>query len=628
MVNPTPQPLTGNADGLRLQAVNSETLRYLGQQVGKVIEARVIQVITQLPGASDNANVNAKTDNANIPAAGRSDASRPSANPAERYQLLLSIDNQRSIKVESSLAPRIGQLLQLAVIDNQQLRIVNPGSPTATAIAGAPTQALPGQSAAAKLASHASDASLKTDQLKAGLNLPPAPSVRSASASENAAARAGAALGQALRDALPRQTSRAELPAALAQLATATPTAVGSRAGSLAQLPTQTATLAATQAATQAATSATTGNSNPLASANARAGATNSAQGAAASSPPAIAAPTTATLPTAVQAAAQQLANAIPQASALGDPAQLRVALLNSGVFYERKLADFVAQQRTLQNALQNAGKTTANSATPNPRPVASNPTTAPLALDARARSELDTRLQGDIKGHVLTLARELKAALPATALPPMQHSSGARSAELHGDPRSDLSLANLWQVINTAHGAVNQTANTRLDPVMQLLRLALGNGAHIQAQQLLAAGSQFASQSDPQLNQTLNLELPLWLDQRLAMVDVRVEREKASRNSPDTIATWNVRLRFDLEELGELTALATLQGKRMAAVMWASDADLTQKIQHELAAVASQLGELGLDVQHLLCRTGPAPEASAHSTINVLTMNLLDTQS
>ena len=163
---------------------------------------------------------------------------------------------------------------------------------------------------------------------------------------------------------------------------------------------------------------------------------------------------------------------------------------------------------------------------------------------------------------------------------------------------------------------------------MVQLLRLALGATARTQTQQILAVGSQLAGQVDPQINQSLNVELPLWLDQRLSMVEIKLEREKAARRAREKIDTWNVRLRFDLEELGELTALATLQGKRMAAVLWSSQPQLTEKIQAELAEVTSQLKQSGLDVQHLHCRTGQPPAATDSKAANILQMNLLDTQS
>jgi hypothetical protein len=319
-----------------------------------------------------------------------------------------------------------------------------------------------------------------------------------------------------------------------------------------------------------------------------------------------------------IQAARQILSALIPTFKSTVTPSGIRDALLNSGAFYEHKLAIAATNMRARQSAQANTAETNRAQA------AATGSAGKLLQLDPQHRSAITVPLQSDMKHGLLQIAKALQTLLPDTLMStsPTKKDSGAQS---------ESALANLWQTLgSTSSSSQSSSDNQRggADSVVQLLRLALGATARTQTQQILAVGNQLAGQVDPQINQSLNIELPLWLDQRLSMVEIKLEREKAARRAREKIDTWNVRLRFDLEELGELTALATLQGKRMAAVLWSSQPQLTEKIQAELAEVTSQLKQSGLDVQHLHCRTGQPPAATDSKAANILQMNLLDTQS
>ena len=317
--------------------------------------------------------------------------------------------------------------------------------------------------------------------------------------------------------------------------------------------------------------------------------------------------------------AARQILNAIiPTFKSTVTPTGIRDALLNSGAFYEHKLAIAATNMRARQSAQSNSAETnraqTATTALPSTL----------LQIDPQQRNAITLPLQSDMKHGLLQVAKALQALLPNI---PMSISPTKKD----NSAQSDSSLVNLWQTLGSSSSSSQSSGDNQrggADSVVQLLRLALGATARTQTQQILAVGIQLAGQGDPQINQSLNVELPLWLDQRLSMVEIKLEREKAARRAREKIDTWNVRLRFDLEDLGELTALATLQGKRMAAVLWSSQTQLTEKIQAELAEVTNQLNQLGLNVKHLHCRTGHPPAATDGKAVNILQMNLLDTQS
>jgi len=613
VVNPTGSQSSNTSGSLGLQAISTETLQYLGSRVGAVIEARVVQVLTEATSSTSGNASKSVTSDGKATLVTPNDAARAapvsdknaSANRAERYQVLLSIDNTTTLKVSSPLAPRMGQVLQMMVLDNQQLRILDPGAASKIMATTSPVTAQAGIPAATPQAAGGTS----TAAAQATNNISPNDGAQANRIAQSQSAGINAILQQALRSSLPKQASRAQLPQALAQLASNT-------------LPASSAPQASASSTTDSATGKTTmqtagqtgvgtdgikltppisGASQPL------------------NSPGALSATNNALLQNAeIQAARQILSALIPTFKSTVTPTGIRDALLNSGAFYEHKLAIAATNMRARQSAQANTAETNRAQA------AATGSAGKLLQLDPQHRSAITVPLQSDMKHGLLQIAKALQTLLPDTLMStsPTKKDSAAQS---------ESALANLWQTLGSTSSSSQSSGDNQrggADSVVQLLRLALGATARTQTQQILAVGSQLAGQVDPQINQSLNVELPLWLDQRLSMVEIKLEREKAARRAREKIDTWNVRLRFDLEELGELTALATLQGKRMAAVLWSSQPQLTEKIQAELAEVTSQLKQSGLDVQHLHCRTGQPPAATDSKAANILQMNLLDTQS
>jgi hypothetical protein len=613
VVNPTGSQSSNTSGSLGLQAISTETLQYLGSRVGAVIEARVVQVLTEVTSSTSGNASKSVTSDGKATLVTPNDAARAapvsdknaSANRAERYQLLLSIDNTTTLKVSSPLAPRMGQVLQMMVLDNQQLRILDPGAASKIMATTSPVTAQAGKPAATPQAARGTS----TAAAQATNNISPNDGAQANRIAQSQSAGINAILQQALRSSLPKQASRAQLPQALAQLASNTlpassaPQASASSTTDLATGKTTMQTAGQTGVGTDGIklTPPISGASQPL------------------NSPGALSVTNNALLQSAeIQAARQILSALIPTFKSTVTPSGIRDALLNSGAFYEHKLAIAATNMRARQSAQANTAETNRAQA------AATGSAGKLLQLDPQHRSAITVPLQSDMKHGLLQIAKALQTLLPDTLMStsPTKKDSGAQS---------ESALANLWQTLgSTSSSSQSSSDNQRggADSVVQLLRLALGATARTQTQQILAVGNQLAGQVDPQINQSLNIELPLWLDQRLSMVEIKLEREKAARRAREKIDTWNVRLRFDLEELGELTALATLQGKRMAAVLWSSQPQLTEKIQAELAEVTSQLKQSGLDVQHLHCRTGQPPAATDSKAANILQMNLLDTQS
>ena len=147
------------------------------------------------------------------------------------------------------------------------------------------------------------------------------------------------------------------------------------------------------------------------------------------------------------------------------------------------------------------------------------------------------------------------------------------------------------------------------------------------QSQQLFTANTQLFATNDSVVNQSWSLELPVWVEQKLNIIDIHIEADKD--NEPLTKSAdkaWNARLSFDLEEHGNMVAFATLRDKTIAAVLWVSEASTVNKVNRELAVMAENLDRLGLEVERLQCRVGEPEDVRANGTINLLD-HLLDTE-
>jgi hypothetical protein len=177
------------------------------------------------------------------------------------------------------------------------------------------------------------------------------------------------------------------------------------------------------------------------------------------------------------------------------------------------------------------------------------------------------------------------------------------------------------------ADASLNTSGREGNEQLLQLLRLALSVVTRTQSQQLFTANTQLLATNDNVANQSWSLELPVWVDQKLNLIDIHIEAEKDSKqlNKTDEKA-WNARLAFDLEEHGSMVAFATLRGKTIAAVLWVTEKATVVKVNRELALMAENLNRLGLQVEQLQCRVGEPEDVRPNGTINLLD-NLLDTE-
>ena len=227
-----------------------------------------------------------------------------------------------------------------------------------------------------------------------------------------------------------------------------------------------------------------------------------------------------------------------------------------------------------------------------------------------------------DHKQAVLQLITALKSSLLS--------SNAASDKAINPALQNNATLSSLWSLIansSMADASLKPLSGDSNEQLLQLLRLALTVVTRTQSQQLFTANTQLLTTNDSAVNQSWSLELPVWVEQKLNIIDIHIEDDKDNEPLAEPAdKAWNARLSFDLEEHGNMVAFATLRGKTIAAVLWVTEASTVDKVNRELALMAENLDRLGLDVQRLQCRVGEPEDVRANGTINLLD-NLLDTE-
>ena len=536
MVQPPSQPTASNANNdIQLRAATTDTLQYLATRVGELVEAKVIKVSHQLINekATLEKSLGDKTDTKQaMDLSGRSKATSAKAavelNP-NRYEVLMNVGGNKTLSVQSPLAPRIGQILQLQVLSHQQVEIIG----VRTGIIDHKLSTALGRESAAVTQNKALQSGTQTDQTQA-------------MAAQALKAKSIAILQSALRANLPRQVAKESLSETLNTL---------TRQQSL--------------------------------------------------------------LPTALQNAISHLQKSINPLDQLTQANGLARAMHNSGLLYEAKLAHLIAAAGSKGIALSNpAIKKLADT-------LGLNTSLTQAGSSNTSNTNTQSNLSNiDHKQALLHLITALKSSLLGSNI--------ASDKSINPALQNNATLSSLWSLISNppaADASLKSSSGESNEQLLQLLRLALTVVTRTQSQQLFTANTQLFATNDSVVNQSWSLELPVWVEQKLNIIDIHIEADKD--NEPLTKSAdkaWNARLSFDLEEHGNMVAFATLRGKTIAAVLWVSEASTVNKVNRELAVMAENLDRLGLEVERLQCRVGEPEDVRANGTINLLD-HLLDTE-
>lgn len=546
MVQPTHHPAASHAiQDIQLKAATTDTLQYLATRVGELVEAKVVKVTHQL--VNDKAtresqlNVQPQAKQAMDLSARSKDTVKQSSlelNP-NRYEVLMNVGGNKTLSVQSPLAPRIGQILQLQVLSSQQVEII--GLRTGSISEAISSSAIHNSNPLA-----ASSQALRNTETLTN--------------SQQAKTRAEsiAILHSALRDNLPKQVAKESL------------------ANHLEALTRQQAALTSTS---------------------------------------------TANLSSPLPLATKQLQKSINTLQSVTQPDGLANALRNSGLLYEAKLAQLINTARA--NGLALANPAINALAQKLGITLASNPATELAANINAANNQVGSSDKPvltnniDHKRAVLQLITALKSSLLSKDIASNKVSDPAL--------KDNATLASLWALVaNSANDnntlGLRSSASDNDDQLLQLLRLALSVVTRTQSQQLFNVNTQLFSHNDNVNNPSWSLELPVWVEQKLNVIDIQIASDQNNKQlAADEEKAWNARLTFDLEQHGSMVAFASLCGKTIAVVLWVTEADTVKRVNAELALMAQNLDRLGLQVERLQCRIGEPEDVRPNGTINLL---------
>ena len=290
-------------------------------------------------------------------------------------------------------------------------------------------------------------------------------------------------------------------------------------------------------------------------------------------------------LPGPVRHAVAQLSEAIANPTSLRDAKIFAGALRDSGIFLEAHLKQLAGQPRSLVDPSK------------------------------------------DTKARLLRLVDVLGKALAARAAPPPNRATD-QSPKSSGTPFGDTTTLQNFSARETIArsrayeslpfgereaksqaadaSARSRSAAETTEVLKQLLMSAKASLANVQTHQLQTV----KSADGPQ--QAWELEIPVWIDQEVRALELRIRRESVHSNARDEYL-WAVDVSIDLGERGPLHVRVAWRNGQVGAIFWAEQKATSELVSQRLETLRSDLEDVGLDVNQLTCHHGRAPVAKQH---------------
>lgn len=134
------------------------------------------------------------------------------------------------------------------------------------------------------------------------------------------------------------------------------------------------------------------------------------------------------------------------------------------------------------------------------------------------------------------------------------------------------------------------------------LLRQLAGHSSALQQGQLATAELQQGSQ--------FILQLPLQQDQQTTLSQLRIEQqEEQTSAASQTDKIWQLTMRFQLSEYGDLLAVARLQGTQLKLQLYTDQAATQRLAEQFLPILSDRLKAQGVEVTQAECQLGKIPD-------------------
>lgn len=320
-------------------------------------------------------------------------------------------------------------------------------------------------------------------------------------------------------------------------------------------------------------------------------------------------------LPPSLQQALKAAADQLRTPEQLSNPRLLQLALKNSGVFFEHKLATRLAEA---------AG------------PIAKGATekqTGNLGPQATEAQILTNRLTTqDLKGALLQLIHQTRVALGSDAalvLTPGKGEARAGSQEAGSSPvttsnststtpasellaKSLPSLLHLLQLLPQKPPQELNSKQLRTQLLLLLHQQALSSLARVQMQQVHSLNHQQGQSDSAQPSQSWIFELPVRFGHEAHYLELRLQQdwveEKTGQDedSPtEKKRQWTVHLSFDLPEAGPFHAQLQVVDESVSARFWAERETTLDRVRTQLEGLRQQLESEGISVTQLQCQAG-----------------------
>lgn len=311
------------------------------------------------------------------------------------------------------------------------------------------------------------------------------------------------------------------------------------------------------------------------------------------------------TSPPALQQAVAQVLQQIATPQQLTTATGVANAIKQSGLFLEpnlAKLAESLISQAAAKQAATGATEANAhNAALQRALPALDKllPLLASLSTPGAPEPLAGVDLKGTLVNLLITLQQQLPpGSLNALALPPgpwQQASQAAAAQQLK---------PGMFPLPSRALQALGD--NNDLGSLLRLTAALLSRIQHHQFQSL----GQSQSFADGSTQTTWQLEIPMRDGNQFNHVQMRIQRDNPPPTSKhaEPVPQWEVRLSFNLDELGSLQAIARLRKDKVSSEFWAERANTLSLVSTQLTELRDRLLAKGLDVGDLTCHRGTPP--------------------
>jgi hypothetical protein len=213
------------------------------------------------------------------------------------------------------------------------------------------------------------------------------------------------------------------------------------------------------------------------------------------------------------------------------------------------------------------------------------------LFLDARQAAALPAPRQGDLKAGLQALRETLLPIIDALSPEPKmsrQEHVGVAGAEQQADPASADQPARLAAPRRDGPLAPQPAVEPSLSPGEKPLAIAETLLDQTEAALDRIKLTQYASlpleparQDGAQPAQRWLAEIPLAFHQGIAMLPLQVERDPPRRDAQGvSLPIWRIRFALDVEPMGPLQGVVTLQGREVGVSIWAEREETSQLLR------------------------------------------------